>query len=274
MKFKRGYLVVLIISILLLSSLTTILAQTPEPDKDNSVWKSIKSGLNSVTSFIGDKASRIIGIKDFRGNYSYLIGEGEFVFGSFIVVLVGITMLTIFIFMIRNRSWKTGLIIGSILGTIIYLFGSGVLNIWYFKIWYFKGTGLEYGIGFEYFSFWILVIIWIFIFSLIYSYSKNDLKGYSKKDIKGEISKIKYYIFLLIIPLLMGIPIINRILQIITLEFLGIHWFWRSLIFSGIIYGFPRFFQDYVKHRERRLKYKHKLEKIAGEEISRAIAKA
>jgi len=235
MKFKRGYLVILIISIILLSSLTAI-AQEPEPKvKDNSILGNIKSGLNSVASFIGDKASRIIGIKDFKGNYSYLIGEGEFVLGSFIVVLFGITVLTI--------------------GALIYLFGSKTLNLWYFT-----------GTGFEYFSFWFLVLIWIFIFLLIYGYSKNE--------IRNEISKIKYYIFLLIIPLLMGIPIINRILQIITLEFLGIHWLWRSLLFSGILYFGPIFFQDYVKHRERRIKYKHKLEKIVGEEISRAIAKA
>ena len=255
MKFKRGYLVILIISIILLSSLTAI-AQEPEPKvKDNSILGNIKSGLNSVASFIGDKASRIIGIKDFKGNYSYLIGEGEFVLGSFIVVLFGITVLTIDALMILNYNWKIGLIIGPILGALIYLFGSKTLNLWYFT-----------GTGFEYFSFWFLVLIWIFIFLLIYGYSKNE--------IRNEISKIKYYIFLLIIPLLMGIPIINRILQIITLEFLGIHWLWRSLLFSGILYFGPIFFQDYVKHRERRIKYKHKLEKIVGEEISRAIAKA
>lgn len=60
-------------------------------------------------------------------------------------------------------------------------------------------------------------------------------------------------------PVLMGIPILNTFLKIITLEIIGLHFIWRALIISVVISFFPVFLANWVEREKKRKVYKEKL---------------
>lgn len=140
---------------------------------------------------------------------------------------------------------------------------------------YFSGFSEYMSSNFLYYlAFIVLVIFLMYIFHLIefISFLPKDMvgiKGVTKDFFKSN----KIQIFILILFLFfIGVPLINRILQIITLEVLGVGLFIRALIISSILYFLPEFAKRYAEYRKRNYEYKEKLGKIAGEEMLKTIS--
>jgi len=69
---------------------------------------------------------------------------------------------------------------------------------------------------------------------------------------------------------LMIIPILNRTMQIVTFEFLGLHWVYRSLIVATAVSFMPTFWRAFIKMKKDRAKYEVELEHQAAIEMMRA----
>ncbi len=127
------------------------------------------------------------------------------------------------------------------------------------------------------FTFSLFTFLFLFLFTFIYIKSM-DTSPMGGTWVTFQAFTLPYNIFVIIIlilyPFLMGIPLLNRFLQIITLEFLGVHWIWRSFIFASILFFSPKLWKEYLKYIRRKRTYKAKLEKVAGEEVSKAMARA
>jgi hypothetical protein len=150
-----------------------------------------------------------------------------------------------------------------------------------FSWYYWKTYGWQYCLTALPFVFWMFLF-----YPFTKTFKRNDgsiITIYELNYVTGFLQTIydisKHYFFkfkkiriipfptnwILYTPLIyaiaMGIPILNRTLQIITLEFLGVHWLWRSLILATMISFGPFFLKKYGEYRKRM-----KLEKDALEE--------
>lgn len=113
----------------------------------------------------------------------------------------------------------------------------------------------------EYFFFGIIVFLWMSIFQVFYAYG-------TKQRIKNPFVLKNWRLYIAFIyAFLMGIPVLNRILQFITLEFLGINWFLRSLFIAGIFSFAPYVIKEYSKYRLRMEKEDEALEEAAMDEV-------
>ena len=119
----------------------------------------------------------------------------------------------------------------------------------------------------EYFLFAGLGILFMGVFWVISLISSSISNVYSTSDAIGK----KRIILFILYPFLMLVPILKRILQIITLEFLGLHFFWRAFIIAAIFSFAPLFWARYRKYRLRTELYKDKLRKVAIEERDKAL---
>ena len=142
-------------------------------------------------------------------------------------------------------------------------------NFWKSQLWYY------------YFTFSLFLILFGIIFNIIFFISlidKNDFINNFYDTLEwtnwNPLIYIKrIWIPALVYPILMGIPLIIRFLQIITLEILGIHWLWRSFIWAAILFFSPIMWEKYLDYRKRTRIYEEKLKKIAGEEAVKAMMK-
>jgi len=119
----------------------------------------------------------------------------------------------------------------------------------------------SFGWEWEYLFFAVLGILFMGVFWLI-----SALATFSSADTFGK----KRFIAFCLYPFLMPVPIIKRILQIITLEFLGLHFFWRAFIIAAIFSFAPLFWGRYRKYREKTEVYKQALRDVAIEEKHKA----
>lgn len=89
-----------------------------------------------------------------------------------------------------------------------------------------------------------------------------------KKIYKELLSENYYKIIILFLGylILLVIPITGRIVQLITLEFLGAHWFWRALMVAGVISFVSVFFELIKGYISRTREYKEEMLKAAAEE--------
>lgn len=144
-------------------------------------------------------------------------------------------------------------------------------DFWSGSFWYYLLT----------FSLPLIIFGWlfyiIFVISENLSNSNNpweSLNFFSIFNPWKVLSKIKaVWIVALFYPFLMGIPLINRALQVITLEAIGLHWFWRAFVWAVILFFLPKLWEAYVRYRTRMRKYRTALEKVAGEENAKALAR-
>ena len=109
------------------------------------------------------------------------------------------------------------------------------------------------------------------VLGMVVPHSKYDYCGKCMAWAYKEIGESEYPDSYIILG---GIPFFNRVLQIITLEILGLHIIWRSLIIGSVLYFGPIYAKRYFKYKRRNRLYKQKLEKVAGEEISKAMSNA
>lgn len=99
----------------------------------------------------------------------------------------------------------------------------------------------------------------------------DTLSGGKFKWIK-RIGLILVLIFLY--PVLMQMPIINKIIEIITFEVLGLSWFLRSFIVAFYIGFGPEMISKYRAYSRRVWIAKQGYEEQAGLEIAKALAKS
>ncbi|PIN93253.1 hypothetical protein COU54_03790 [Candidatus Pacearchaeota archaeon CG10_big_fil_rev_8_21_14_0_10_31_24] len=117
--------------------------------------------------------------------------------------------------------------------------------------------------------FGILFFMWIVLFELIYlagfigNPDFNVLKRYAKSYLK------KVFIGVIIYVILEMVPILNRFIQIITFEFLGLNIILRSFILSAIIYYGLLYVKRYNDYKKRMKKYDSKLEEYALKEAAK-----
>ena len=166
--------------------------------------------------------------------------------------------------------------VGWILGANTF----GGKSITVLSPYYWKSDGLKYdalGDGWRYVLGSLVTFLLIFVVLVLYTiFSSNPYDSeYFEKNMSILGTKYPWFIIIILIlfPFLMGIPIINRILQVITLEFLGTHWFWRCLIFATLLFFGPIYWKKYAEYRVRTRKYKEKMEALAIKEINRAHLK-
>ncbi|MEM3074385.1 MAG: hypothetical protein QW727_00355 [Candidatus Pacearchaeota archaeon] len=147
------------------------------------------------------------------------------------------------------------------------------LDFWKYNFWYYFFTfSLPTFLFFRFFHLFMEhnIIPWIKNFNIITWIKDFKLITWIKKT----YYRVFVIIILILYPFLMGIPLANRFLQIMTLEILGLHWFWRSFIFATILFFIPKMRDSYVEYVKIKRDYQDKLEKVAGEEIAKAMARA
>lgn len=76
------------------------------------------------------------------------------------------------------------------------------------------------------------------------------------------------------VPFVMGIPYINRFLQIITLEIFGLNIFYSTFLIATLIAIITMSWKEIRTYYRRRRIYRDKMEEIEGEEVAKALAKA
>ncbi len=152
-------------------------------------------------------------------------------------------------------------------GNEVHLFSEGFWTFQYF------GSYLVFSLV----VFILAILLDFILFRIIRSGSISLPTVFSKKQrfklfLKSKKSSL---IFLVLYPLLMGVPYINRFLQIITLEVLAINevfwWFWRSLIVALVLGFGSLFLERYKKYRERKKITKEEYERVFQTEAVKAI---
>jgi|TARA_B100001971_G_scaffold189906_1_gene192266 hypothetical protein len=184
-------------------------------------------------------------------------------------------------------SWvkeKTKPLTSKVSGFFSTTFGFvGDKVMWIIGVKSFEGEGVVWFYGyFLSLEFWDnvlfagIVSIWIFLFwfFLTLNFYRNSLEGYDFINKKFSVFLKRFLPLFISYIILGGIPFFNRVLQIITLEILGLHIIWRSLIIGSVLYFGPIYAKRYFKYKRRNRLYKQKLEKVAGEEISKAMSNA
>ncbi|MBI2629379.1 hypothetical protein HYW74_04825 [Candidatus Pacearchaeota archaeon] len=143
----------------------------------------------------------------------------------------------------------------------------------------------------------------ILIFGLIFSLIGSTLKyfgevytGLPYDWVDLAVESLRSYFKKIVIPailflILMFIPIINRIIQVITFEILDIRWifdykntdvftgigfpWWlRAFIIAAVLYFFPLIWKEYVRFSKRKREYREKLDEEFGREMLRQAARA
>lgn len=158
-------------------------------------------------------------------------------------------------------------IVGPIIGT--RTFGGKSIHIFSGNFWS------------ERFFSYISLSVWIILWSVVFGFFQLRLgNAKSERNIVFKFTFGKWLkftkfalIFAVLYPILMGIPFINRILQIVTLEVLGVAVVWRAFIVSAVFIFGPLYFKRYIAYRVEIREYKEELQKVAGEEIIKAMAK-
>ena len=126
--------------------------------------------------------------------------------------------------------------------------------------------------GWKYLLFGVAIAFWMILFKFFAPRSESP--SYAEV---GPLAK--YFIWVgLVLPIayviLMGIPLLNRILQIITLEFLFVNkglWGFliRSLVIGTVLYFSPVLLEAYFKSEKKKELYHRALRKVAGEELNK-----
>ena len=215
----------------------------------------------ALTNPLEHKLNQIIRLEAFEGEEN-ILGGGEFNLNKLIrfssefgLALAMIIFLMAIKLYGKKASWSLliiSIIIGIGFASLYYLL---FMNILHFPI-------LENTLKIS-----LPIFIWTIIFFLIHLFIDYPSQNSSIKDINLYLPLI----FALIYPFLAIIPIINRILYIITLEVLQLHWLWRSLILAAVLFYGPIFWERYSKYRKRKLLYDQKLEEIAAIEGAKAM---
>ena len=115
------------------------------------------------------------------------------------------------------------------------------------------------------------ISIWVFLFYLIREFSTWRMGAWIARP-SSMFGRL--ILFITMYSALGIVPITNRLLQILSLEFTGVNWVIRSFIWGAIIFFAPKFYKDYIKYKRRKDFYDKKLKEEAGKEILRAITKA
>ncbi len=160
-------------------------------------------------------------------------------------------------------------VIGPIIGT--RTFGGESIHIFSDYYWF---EGFLHNAALS-----ILVVLWTI--PLVILYAVNDKSGGVTRFSSWRLHAAFFYfrycksalIFAVLYPLLMGVLVINRILQILTLEVLGVAVVWRAFIVSAVLIFGPLYFKKYIAYRVEIREYQEELQKVAGEEIIKAMAK-
>jgi len=250
---KRWVISLLIIA-LLVSPL--VIAQEEKEQSDlveklKSIWGDVTGPLTIVTDpltdriktgagYVNDKALWIIGAKNF---------EGE----------------------------------GTNLASLEYWFKSG--KFWYQRLFWYYGL---YG---------LLLVFWLFWYyphmtkEKYHDYTDTIYQLASKfgdfgpiETYRNNITIFMGYFFILenwkilvlpiAVPFVMGIPYINRFLQIITLEIFGLNIFYSTFLIATLIAIITMSWEEIQAYYRRRRIYRDKMEEIEGEEVAKALAKA
>lgn len=147
--------------------------------------------------------------------------------------------------------------------------------------------------GWQYLLIGFAVVFWMFLFypfATLVDYRDQKVSLYQTISFFGQfgffntmwVSKSYFFTFkkIIIFPfpknwrlyippvyaVLMGFPILNRLLQIVTLEFLGVHWIWRTLIIAVLISFAPFYLKKYGEYKRRKFEFKKALETEASKE--------
>jgi len=141
---------------------------------------------------------------------------------------------------------------------------------------YWKDSGWKNAL----FGLWVAILTALFFtFANFNEFSTLPNRSFLDKLEDGLPSIKRRFIFdfiyfVLGFPIIMGIPIFNRILGILTLEFLGIHWVWRGLVVAGVLAFFGVFYKRYYEYRKRTFLYKQELEEATAIEGAKAMLKS
>ncbi|PIN89236.1 hypothetical protein COU57_06270 [Candidatus Pacearchaeota archaeon CG10_big_fil_rev_8_21_14_0_10_32_14] len=239
------------------------------------IWQPVKEKLtlakektfgffNNVGGFLGINTQKLTGFKSFDENSDYLdwskISKGSIALIVVFYLFFGIIISSIYVTLnpTANNSAK-----GMILGIFCLIFCITVII----------GTIIGFlPFGFYYLRIGLAALIFFGIERvalIIFFFEDEDLSGESSTSKKWMI----IITLLLIYQILILIPFVNRIVQIITLEFTGIHWILISFILYFEISIVPRILSKYVEYKIRTRKYDQALKKVAGEEALRAISR-
>ena len=158
------------------------------------------------------------------------------------------------------------------------------------KFWY-QGLFWYYGL------YGLLLVFWLFWYyphmtkEKYHDYTDTIYQLASKfgdfgpiETYRNNITKFMGYFFILenwkilvlpiAVPFVMGIPYINRFLQIITLEIFGLNIFYSTFLIATLIAIITMSWEEIQAYYRRRRIYRDKMEKIEGEEVAKALAKA
>lgn len=225
------------------------------------LWE--KSGMKTVYNYLSLKTQWILGARNAEGVSTTFLIIKDFNLRTLIIYALISAFLSSIILAILKEDHKyfwgiSGGFLGFFTGIFVYLF---------------VASGYLLGEGMKYLFFMIAIVFWTLIFFII----KNDegYEGTFDRIVENFLNFMQFYFFLgvsliFIFLILFGIPIINRFLQIITLEILGVHWFWRSLIIATAIYFAKPLIKSYARNWKRRKAYEEQLEKVAMEEAVKA----
>jgi len=236
------------------------------------VWAGIKTG----TGWGFDKVLFIIGSKDLDGKGIGLNRLADYFGGGFGAYLAGIAIFLIvnglaylIIWGVRSPNW-TG---WSNIAKAILI---GVVIVADVTLWILLGV-----IYWQYVLTGILACVWMGLIQMII-YIKDLIAGirFGTNRLRWAYSaSIRWIsrgpIFLVAYPILMSIPLVNRAIQIITLEVLmpG-SWFLRSFILAFYVGVVPALFKSYVKYKNRSEEYEEKLKKEIGERVAEEMGSA
>jgi len=265
--------VILLICIFLFSILSIGLASAEQKNNPFETFTSaMSSGWKKVTNYVENQAGWLIGSRDRQGRRIALVDPFDFDWDEFVKYMI------------------IGLIIGAPIGLLFSQGRTGSRTLKYSLLGALTGSAILATIyilatlgGWRFFDprqglFWpnalfsILVFIWVFIFYLITTKTHPQIFSPTTPELRRQndklMRKLKYLAILLgIFPFLTGIPLLNRFLQIITLDLLGIHIIWRSLIIATALYFGPIYIKKFYGYQKRTKIYKDELEKAAAIEL-------
>jgi hypothetical protein len=239
------------------------------------IWSTLKEGTKDLTkkltggtgNLVSFKGKWLFGFTDWEGD-KISISSNALVFFSilfliFLIVLVFaknhrksvsvIFLLILFFFgLIFSFGLKNENVIFSLLGVLFWYIGTGILMRYKYSVTDSKIFFSPFSFGRELQK----------IRMLIYARYSDEPKPWIS------------LIFFIIYPFLDLFPILNRILSILTFEAIGAGIFWRVLIVFLVLYFIPFIKPKYDEMKKRNQYYKEAQERIAGEEIMKAVAKA
>jgi hypothetical protein len=229
------------------------------------IWSTLKGGVGGLfgdgKGFVSSKGKWLFGFTDWEGDKISISSNTMILFS--VLSLVFLIMLVF----AKNHRKSVSVIFLLILFFLGLIFSFGLKN----ENVIFSLLGL---------LFWYIVMIvvgiWIFGFNLKEAVNLKEIYVNFKianDDEKHYFGVITFFSFI-IYSFLSLFPILNRILQILTLEAIGAGIFWRTLIVFLVLYFIPFIKPKYDEMKKRNQYYKEAQERIAGEEIMKAVAKA